>query len=153
MRKSICAIVIILFIAVLLSGCTQQKESSSGTGASQAESSVTSASGSEAGSMEEYPAPPVDNAVSAQINDKDQLDKKIHVFFSGGKGQKMVKSSWIVMKRSDGKIERFSLKPEVQSEVILDGTDGPDLVRVYAEYFDGNIYQIAERTLKLRQRI
>ena len=103
--------------------------------------------------MDEYPAPPVDNAVSAQINDKDQLDKKIHVFFSGGKGQKMVKSSWIVMKRSDGKIERFSLKPEVQSEVILDGTDGSDLVRVYAEYFDGNIYQIAERTLKLRQRI
>ena len=152
MKISAYAILIIVVAAVFLAGCTHQQPSSSTvTGVNQAGSSPTQESGTNG--LEQYPAPPADNAVSAQINDKDQLDKKIHVFFSGGKGQKMVKSSWIVMQRSDGKTERFSLTPEAQSEVVLDGTDGPDLVRVYAEYFDGHTYQIAEKTLKLRQRI
>jgi hypothetical protein len=81
------------------------------------------------------------------------VDKTIHVFFSGGKGQKMVRDCWVIMQRSDGSIERVSLPPRAQSEIVLQGTDGSDLVRVYAEYYDGNVYQIAEKTLRLRQRV
>jgi len=103
--------------------------------------------------MGQYPAPPADNAVSAQINDKDLTDKSISVFFSGGKGQKMVRDSWIIISRSDGVTERIALTPKAQSEVVLTGSEGEDLIRVYAEYYDGNIYQIAEKTVKMRQRV
>ncbi|GEM_PF-1057625 len=103
--------------------------------------------------LDSYPAPPEDNGVSAQINEKDQVDKTIQVFFSGGKGQKMVRSSWIKIQRSDGSVERFELPPKAQSEIVLKGTDGEDHVRVYAEYFDGQIYQIADKSLRMRQRL
>ena len=103
--------------------------------------------------LETFPSPPEDIAVSAQINEKDQTDKTISVFFSGGKGQKMVKSSWVIIRRSDGNNERVSLTPRKQSEVTLQGTSGEDLIRVYAEYFDGNTYQIAENQVGMRQRV
>ena len=103
--------------------------------------------------MESFPAPPEEIAVAAQVNDKEQYDKSIHVFFSGGKGQKMVKSSWIKIQRSDGTVERFDLPAKISSEIVITGTDGEDLVRVYAEYYDGKTYQIAEKSLRLRQRL
>lgn len=152
MRSFLCLLSLVIVFMILTTGCIQQQPASSPSGIPLNQAVKPTQIGS-SGTMEQYPAPPVDNAVSAQINDKDQLDKTIHVFFSGGKGQKMVKSSWILMKRSDGAIERFELPPKVQSEVVLQGTDGEDLVRVYAEYFDGNTYQIAERSVRMRQRL
>ena len=139
--------------AVLLAGCTQQQPVSSSVPVSGSPGSPTPGPVVAVDSIDQYPAPPADNAVSAQINEKDQTDKTISVFFSGGKGQKMVKDSWIIIKRSDGKIERVPLTPKAQSEVVLQGTEGEDLIRVYAEYFDGNTYQIAEKSVRMRQRI
>ena len=151
MRIWVCLLGMLLVVLILASGCTQQpSSSSSGTSSDQG---VNQLHTTPSASIDSYPAPPEDNDVSAQINEKDQLDKTIHVFFSGGKGQKMVKSSWIVIKRSDGSIERVELPPKMQSEVVLQGTDGEDLVRVYAEYFDGNTYQIGEKSVRLRQRL
>ncbi|PWR73198.1 hypothetical protein [Methanospirillum lacunae] len=139
-----------LVFILLVAGCAQhQVVVSPNTGAQKESASPTQISNS----LETYPAPPQDNAVSAQINDKDQADKTIQVFFSGGKGQKMVRSSWIMIKRSDGSVERFELPPKAQSEVVLKGTDGEDQVRVYAEYYDGQIYQIADKSLRMRQRL
>ena len=146
-------IILILCVAasVLFAGCSQiQENTSSGTPPSTQVSSSGASSPSD--SMEQYPAPPADIVVSAQINDKDLMDKTVSVFFSGGKGQKMVKSSWVIIRRSDGKTERVSLRPQVQSEVVLQGSAGEDLIRVYAEYYDGKTYQIAEKQVRMRQR-
>jgi hypothetical protein len=139
-----------LVFILLVAGCAQHQVAVSPNTEAQKESASPTPNSN---SLETYPAPPQDNAVSAQINDKDQADKTIQVFFSGGKGQKMVRSSWIKIKRSDGSVERFELPPKTQSEVVLKGTDGEDQVRVYAEYFDGQIYQIADKSLRMRQRL
>ncbi|MDD1728464.1 MAG: hypothetical protein LUQ50_05275 [Methanospirillum sp.] len=154
MRSFICLLSLLIVVMIFSAGCTHPQlgpASSSGDLGKAGIQSPDTHTGSSA--QDQYPAPPEDNAVSAQINEKDQLDKTIPVFFSGGKGQKMVKSSWIVLTRSDGSSERFELPPKAQSEVILQGTDGEDLVRVYAEYYDGNQYQIAEKSVRLRQRL
>lgn len=45
----------------------------------------------------------------------------------------MVKGSWVVLQRADGSIERVELPPKVRSEVLLQGSSGEDLIRVYAE--------------------
>nr|WP_319538064.1 hypothetical protein [uncultured Methanospirillum sp.] len=138
-------LVLILFTA----GCAQYQTGTAPASPAQKDSGVV---GSQQ-ALESYPAPPEDNAVTAQINEKDQADKTIQVFFSGGKGQKMVRSSWIKIQRGDGSVERFELPPKAQSEVVLKGTDGEDQVRVYAEYYDGQIYQIADKSLRMRQRL
>ena len=135
----------ILFTA----GCAQHQTGTAPASPAQKETDVVGSGQA----LESYPAPPEDNAVSAQINEKDQVDKTIQVFFSGGKGQKMVRSLWIKIQRSDGSVERFELPPKAQSEIVLKGTDGEDHVRVYAEYYDGQIYQIADKSLRLRQRL
>ena len=144
--RSLLVLVILIIGMVIITGCTQ----SGNIKPIQGEEAKTQAENVD---LPDYPSPPVDIAVSAQINDKDQTDKTIMVFFSGGRGQKMVKSAWIMMKRSDGTVIRESLKPEVQSEVVLTGTTGEDHVRVYAEYFDGKTYLIGDRTVKMQQRI
>jgi len=147
--RSLIPLICLMLIILCTSGCTQNQ--------STVVPSDTSVQGGSAESLgkvlDSYPPPPEDNAVTAQINEKDQIDKTIPVFFSGGKGQKMVKSSWIMIQRSNGSVERFELSPKVQSEVVLQGTDGEDLVRVYAEYYDGKIYQIAEKSVRMRQRL
>jgi hypothetical protein len=154
MRSIICLLSLFIVVMIFSAGCTQPQPGSASSSGDQGKVGVQSP-GTPAGSLaqEQYPAPPEDNAVSAQINEKDQLDKTIPVFFSGGKGQKMVKNSWIVLTRSDGSSERFELPPKAQSEVILQGTDGEDMVRVYAEYYDGSKYQIAEKSVRMRQRL
>ncbi len=139
-----------LVCILLITGCVQHQTVPAQE--TQAQKGSVAPSGSSQ-TLDSYPAPPEDNAVSAQINEKDQVDKTIQVFFSGGKGQKMVRSSWIMIQRSDGSVERFELPPKAQSEVVIQGTDGEDLVRVYAEYYDGQIYQIAEKSLRMRQRL
>ncbi len=154
MRSIICLLSLFIVVMIFSAGCTQPQSGPAASSGDQGKVGVQSP-GTPAGSQaqEQYPAPPEDNAVSAQINEKDQLDKTIPVFFSGGKGQKMVKNSWIVLTRSDGSSERFELPPKAQSEVILQGTDGEDMVRVYAEYYDGSKYQIAEKSVRMRQRL
>lgn len=160
MRVSSSIIFLLLVFGMLIAGCTQPQQPQTqsvpqaiATPLGTESPAVVPGESTSTPGIDQYPAPPVDNAVSAQINDKDQVDKTIHVFFSGGKGQKMVRDSWVIMQRSDGSIERVSLPPRAQSEIVLQGTDGSDLVRVYAEYYDGNVYQIAEKTLRLRQRV
>jgi hypothetical protein len=152
--RFIFGLVFFVIIGALMSaGCTQSQP---GTSASMEQSQAAVPTGvgiAPPSAIESYAPPPVDIAVSAQINEKDQLDKSISVFFSGGRGQKMVRSSWVVIQRDDGSIERVDLTPEVQHEVILKGSDGEDLVRVYAEYFDGNVYQIAEKNVRMRLRV
>jgi hypothetical protein len=148
----LCMRFLILFLClicgILVAGCAQhQVAPSSGT------QDIQKGSVSPVQTLESFPAPPEENMVTAQINDKEQYDKSIPVFFSGGKGQKMVKSSWAMIRRSDGTVERFDLPHDSQKGIVITGTDGEDLVRVYAEYYDGKIYQIAEKSLRLRQRI
>ncbi len=141
-------LMIILITGVMMAGCTQSSPGMDGSSqAGSPESGVMTDDG-----IDKYPPPPVDNAVSAQINDKDLTDRSISVFFSGGKGQKMVRDAWIVVKRSDGSIERVPLPPTAQSEVKLEGSDGEDLIRVFAEYYDGAVYQIGEKRVKMRMR-
>lgn len=152
--RLITALLIIMVVGSLfVCGCTRQTSDGTSSDAAGSAKPVTSSSAMPVESMGQYPAPPADNAVSAQINDKDLTDKSISVFFSGGKGQKMVRDSWIIISRSDGVTERIPLTPKAQSEVVLTGSEGEDLIRVYAEYYDGNIYQIAEKTVKMRQRV
>jgi hypothetical protein len=138
---------------VLSSGCSQMQVNTSLHGGNSTQVSTEAGSLSSGDATEQSPAPPEDIAVSAQINDKDITDRTISVFFSGGRGQKMVKSSWIIFRRGDGKTEQIPLPPRVQSEVTLQGSDGEDLIRIYAEYFDGKTYQIAEKRVRMRQRV
>ena len=153
MRLITALLIFIIVGSLFVCGCTRQAPDVPSSDESGSEKPVTSASAMPVASIDQYPAPPADNAVSAQINDKDLTDKSISVFFSGGKGQKMVRDSWIIISRSDGVTERIPLTPKAQTEVVLTGSEGEDLIRVYAEYYDGNIYQIAEKTVKMRQRV
>ncbi|HWQ67539.1 MAG TPA: hypothetical protein VN372_11820 [Methanospirillum sp.] len=151
------SLALLIFCLVLLSGCTGNQGSAPGSAQVQQPTAFSSPESSSASTklqdLPSYPAPSVETEVSAQINEKDQTDKTITVLFSGGKGQKMVRDTWIMIKKSDGTISRIALRPEVLSEAVIQGTAGEDLVRVYAEYYDGKTYQIAERSVKMRQRI
>lgn len=100
-----------------------------------------------------FPSPPDKLAVFAQINDKEQYEKTVTVIFSGGKGQKQVKDVWVDMYRADGQNNRFEMKPEIMSEIVIQGSSGEDRVRVFARYFDGNTYLIGERDVRVRQRV
>jgi len=146
--RSLILILVCLIFVILATGCTQNLSPALSGG-----QGIQKGSADTGNKLESFPAPPDDITVSAQVNDKEQYDKSIHVFFSGGKGQKMVKNSWVMIQRSDGTVERFDLPAKVGSEIIITGTDGEDLVRAYAEYYDGKTYQIAEKTLRLRQRL
>ncbi|MFH0967346.1 MAG: hypothetical protein V1862_06645 [Methanobacteriota archaeon] len=152
MRLLICMSLVIT-VVVLTAGCSQMQANTSSDALSSKQIPTQTDSSSPDDVIEQYPAPPEDIAVSAQINDKDITDKTVSVFFSGGRGQKMVKSSWVIITRSDGTTERVSLPPRVQSEVILQGSDGEDLIRVYANYLDGNTYLIGEKQVRMRQRV
>lgn len=141
---------LVLFVLLVTAGCLGGDLSSAGPehpapGETSLPETVTG--------FPDYPPPPAEIAVSAQINDKDQIEKTITVFFSGGNGEKMVKRAWVLFKPDSGVFSRVPLETRKQSEVVLTGTAGEDQVRVYAEYFDGKTYLIGERDLRLRQRL
>lgn len=142
--------ILVLFPLLVTAGCIGGDSSAGGF--ENPASGDSSAPGTAFG-FPDYPQPPAEIAVSAQINDKEQIEKTITVFFSGGNGEKMVKRAWVLFKPDSGEITRVPLETRKQSEVVLTGTAGEDQVRVYAEYFDGKTYLIGERSLRLRQRL
>lgn len=162
MRVILCLISLVLICAILIAGCTQSQnapqvqitktQKPTQIQSTQSAEMVPGTSGSGSGS-EEYSSPPEEIAVSAQINEKDDIDKTITVLFRGGKGQNLVKSSWILFQRAGSQVERFELTPKVRSEVILQGSNGEDSIKVYASYYNGNTYKIAEKKVGNYQHI
>lgn len=152
-----CYFLLIVALAIVMcAGCTQVSEENKETSTEQKgvsplppsdDTSVQIKTTSAAG------APPDDLAVSAQINEKDQIGKSITVIFSGGRGQHLVKRVWVEFNRADGIQELHNMNPKVMDELVLQGSDGEDRVQVFAEYFDGNTYLIGDKSLRLRTRM
>lgn len=93
MRVFICLISLLITGGVLTAGCIQQHQESpvqkvqpAQTGVSAPVSGPVSAPDSPLSG--EYPAPPEEISVTAQINDKDITDRSITVIFPEGKGRR-----------------------------------------------------------------
>lgn len=99
-----------------------------------------------------YPAPPSDIRVEAQM-EKNPIDQSISVIFSGGEGQHLVDTIRVVVTHSDGERFDVELNTDKMSEVSIPGTKGSDHVTVLAQYYNGNIYTIAEGDLKTNVRM
>jgi len=99
-----------------------------------------------------YPTPPPDLRLEAQM-EKNPIDQSINVIFSGGEGQHLVGRIWVVVTRSDGETFDVELGTDKMSEVSIPGTRGSDHVTVLAQYYNGNIYTIAEGDLKTKERM
>lgn len=84
--------------------------------------------------------------------EKDPIDNSIHVTFSGGPGQKVLKMLQATVYRSDGGVLDGTLPPEIRESLTLQGSTGDDRVEVFAVYLSGNRYRIYDQVLKQRAR-
>lgn len=80
---------------------------------------------------------------------KDPTSGAITFLFSGGPGQKVVRSIDVNVIREDGSVLRGTLKPVINDEAVLQGTwGGTDRVQVMVTYLSGSSYTIVDRQLK-----
>lgn len=88
--------------------------------------------------------------VQVQVN-KNNSNGAITFLFSGGPGQKVVRSVDVKVTREDGTVLSETLKPVSLDEVILQGTrGGTDRVEVSVTYLSGNVYTIIDRQIGIR---
>jgi hypothetical protein len=129
------SVVILLFAAIVLAGCTGT-QSSSGTG--------TSTTGSYAGSPSVadslVPSPtdvvPAPDAVTVDVGEKDYLGS-IPVIFQGGMGQIHVVKIEATLYRSDGQVNTVTIDNNKGAEADLAGTKQNDRVVVYITFDNG----------------
>lgn len=93
---------------------------------------------------------PAGTEVQVQVN-KNNSNGAITFLFSGGPGQKVVRSIGIKVTRQDGTVLTGTLKPVSLDEVVLQGTrGGTDRVEVRVTYLSGNEYTIIDRSIGIR---
>lgn len=78
---------------------------------------------------------------------KDPIYKIITATFTGGKGQKLVRSVEVRTITPDGEITSKYLTNRVGDEVLFQGTAGNDRVAVLVSYLSGDVYKIYDETL------
>lgn len=93
---------------------------------------------------------PPGTEVQVQVN-KNNSNGAITFLFSGGPGQKVVRSVDVKVIRGDGTVLSGTLKPVSLDEVVLQGTrGGTDRVEVSVTYLSGNVYTIIDRQIGIR---
>ena len=93
---------------------------------------------------------PPGTEVQVQVN-KNNSNGAITFLFSGGPGQKVVRSVDVKVIRGDGTVLSGTLKPVSLYEVVLQGTrGGTDRVEVSVTYLSGNVYTIIDRQIGIR---
>ena len=114
------SIIILIFAALAIAGCTGTQN----TSAAPAAGSGTGSSGSSAVNMVVSPtdAVPEYNFVMADVGEKDYLGN-IPVIFQGGMGQIHVKKIDVTLYRSDGQVKTATIgtKKGDQAELGADG--------------------------------
>ncbi|MCQ8894155.1 MAG: hypothetical protein NQU46_05940 [Methanolinea sp.] len=71
--------------------------------------------------------------------------------FRGGKGINFVSSMDVIVTRSDGQVVSQSLaRPQVNSQVELEGTRGTDRVEVFITLVTGDRYKVYDQALPFR---
>ncbi|MCQ8894561.1 MAG: hypothetical protein NQU46_08045 [Methanolinea sp.] len=93
---------------------------------------------------------PPGTEVQVQVH-KDPSNGEISFLFSGGPGQKVLRSIEVEVIRQDGTSLKGTLRPIILEEVILQGTrGGTDRVQVRVSYLSGSTYTIIDRQLGIR---
>ncbi|MDH7491189.1 MAG: zinc-ribbon domain-containing protein [Methanolinea sp.] len=94
---------------------------------------------------------PAGTEVVVQVS-KNPSNGEITFIFSGGPGQKVVRSIETNVVTEKGLTYQGSLKPVILDEITLPGTrGGTDHVRVKVTYLSGNTYTIIDRSLGTRE--
>ena len=128
--KKTIAVIVLIFAAVLLAGCTgTQSSSGSGTyaGSPAAESNLV------ASPTDVVPAA---DAVTINVGEKDYLGS-IPVIFQGGTGQVHVVKIDVTLYRSDGQVNTVTIDSNKGAEADLAGTKQNDRVVVYVTFDNG----------------
>ena len=104
-----------------------------------------------AASFLEGPLPP-QYSVDVQVDRSTVATKPIiTVTFRGGKGINFGHSMDAVVSRSDGQVVTGSLaKPQVNSQLELEGTRGTDRVEVFINLITGDRYRVYDQALPFR---
>jgi len=78
---------------------------------------------------------------------KDPIYKVITATFTGGLGQKLVKTIEVRVTTPDGEVSKNSLDNRGGDEIMVQGTGGNDRVQVVVWYMNGEVYKIYDETL------
>jgi membrane-associated protease RseP (regulator of RpoE activity) len=101
------------------------------------------------------PAPldtvPPGTEVYVQV-ERDPISDMVHITFTGGPGQKVLKELKVVMTRSDGQVMTGIIQPIRQERLSLSGTPGDIRVEVFAIYTSGKMYRLYDQVLRERSR-
>jgi len=143
------SIIILIFAALAIAGCTGTQN----TSAAPAAGSGTGSSGSSAVNMVVSPtdAVPEYNFVMADVGEKDYLGN-IPVIFQGGMGQIHVKKIDVTLYRSDGQVKTATLGTNKGDQVELEGTKQTDRVVVRVSMDNGQSYTIKDVISPYRTR-
>lgn len=157
-NKLIIAILLVLSLCVLFSGCTDQ------SGQNQVPPSPTQTLQSLPMTPEVTPpitpepvkqptlfdqqvtTPPADLAVSVSVQ-KDPVYSTIRAIFDGGKGQDLVQSVVVKTTLSTGEDREDPLGKKKGDEITIPGSKGNDRVRVGVTFMNGQSYLISDTVL------
>jgi len=95
---------------------------------------------------------PTQYSVDVQVDRNTVAIKPtITVTFRGGKGINFVRSVDVVVSRSDGQVVTGSLeRPQVNSQLELEGTRGTDRVEIFINLITGDRYRVYDQALPFR---
>jgi len=95
---------------------------------------------------------PTQYSVDVQVDRNTVAIKPtITVTFRGGKGINFVHSVDVVVSRSDGQVVTGSLeRPQVNSQLELEGTRGTDRVEIFINLITGDRYRVYDQALPFR---
>jgi hypothetical protein len=140
------AIVLVLGVALLTSGCTYtgKLDPSGFPGLGPGEETTPSLQPSPTDRM------PTEQEVQIQVNQKDSSYATVTTIFAGGKGQNMVKDIAVTLICSDGSVRSGYLEPKKLSELTLQGTRGTDRITARVTLLDGKSYKIVDQEVPFK---
>lgn len=144
MNRYILATGLIVAAMVIMCGCT------SGPVEEQPapETTATPATSLTPGPIETLPS---ERGIDIRM-EKDPIDAKITIVFTGGRGQAAVKSIDVRVTRSDGMVFTENLPPIKGEELEIQGTKDDDRIEVTVSFNDGTSYKFIDEMLAYRTR-
>ena len=87
------------------------------------------------------------------VAEKDPVYHKIRLVFNGGPGQNVVQTINCILTRADGQVITATLKPEMNADTILQGTEGTDHIQVTVIYMSGQQFVVMDRDLQKQRHL